>query len=68
MASEGRVRSGYIYVSAQSKMFESPFDLQELQFEESAKDGKDMIVLSRRTAYGRFAQVGVLFERFAEDF
>ena len=49
-------------------MIETPFDFQALQFEESIQDSKDMIVLGHNAAYGRFAQGGILFERFVEDF
>ena len=57
-----------IQIGSQSKMIEMSLDLQTLQFEESIKNRKDMIVLGQHSAYRRFAQGGILFERFVEDF
>ena len=57
-----------IQMGAQGKMIEMPFYLQAFELEESLKNSKDMIILGYDTAHRRFAQSGVLFERFVEDF
>jgi hypothetical protein len=49
-------------------MVEMSFDFQTLQFEEGKQSRKDMIVLGHNPAHRRFAQSGILFERFVEDF
>ena len=64
----GHANGFEVQMSAQGKMVEMAFDLQAFQLEESIESGEDMIVLGYDTAHRRFAQSGVVFERFVEDF
>ena len=57
-----------IQVGTQGEMIEMSFDLQALELEESIKSSEDMIVLGHDTTDRSFAQSGILFERFVEDF
>lgn len=57
-----------IQMRTQGKMVEMSFDLQAFEFEESIESSKNMIVLGYNAAHRRFAQGGILFERFVEDF
>ena len=57
-----------IQMGAQGEMIEMALDLQAFELEESIESGEDMIVLGDDTTDRRFAQSGVLFERFVEDF
>ena len=57
-----------IQVCPQGKMIETTLDLETFQFEEGIQNSKDMIVLGHDSAHRRFAQSGILFERFVEDF
>ena len=49
-------------------MVEMSFDFETFQFEEGIESSKDMIVLGHDTVHRRFAQSGILFEWFVEDF
>ena len=64
----GNANGFEVQMWTQSKMIEMPFDLQAFQFEESIKNSKDMIVLRDDSSHRGFAQSGILFERFVEDF
>jgi hypothetical protein len=57
-----------IQVCTQSKLVETPFYGQAFQFENGVQNGKDMVILCDDPADGRFAQSGILLERFMEDF
>ena len=57
-----------IQMGAQGEMIEMSFDLQAFELEESIEGSENMIVLSHDATDGCFAQSGILFERFVEDF
>ena len=57
-----------IQMGPQGEMIEMAFDLQAFELEESIESGEDMIVLGHDATDGCFAQSGILFERFVEDF
>ena len=57
-----------IQMCAQSKVVEMAFYGQAFQFENSIQDGEDMVILRDNAPDRCFAQSGILFERFMEDF
>jgi hypothetical protein len=57
-----------IQMGTQGKVIEMSFDLQAFELEESIERSENMIVLGYHATHRRFAQCGILFERFMEDF